>query len=171
MSANGMRRFIDALMRWLKVASSLMLVAIVLINAANVVGRYVFSSPFSWGEEVMLFLMIGAIFLSAPAVTWDGANIRMDILARALPLRIRRVLEAFADLVSLAVAALLVYAAVPIIVQLVAFGERSEAASIPMALPQGAIPLGFALSAIALIARELSGKTAEQAAATSAESE
>ena len=159
------RRIIDAATRLLRWVSAVMLVAIVVINAANVVGRYVFSSPFSWGEEVMLFLMIASIFLSAPAVTWDGANIRMDILARALPVGVRRVLEALADLVSLAVAALLVYASVPIIEQLIAFDQHSQAADIPMALPQGAIPLGFALSVIALIARELSGKTAEQAAA------
>lgn len=166
MSSNKTRRAIDAATRLLRVVSALMLVAIVLINATNVVGRYVLNSPFSWGEEVMLFLMIGAIFLSAPAVTWDGTNIRMDILARALPVRVRRVLEALADLVSLAVAALLVYASVPIIQQLIAFDQRSQAADIPMALPQGVIPLGFALSVIALIARELSGKTAEQAAAS-----
>jgi len=165
MNSLKMRRVIDAASRLLRFVSALMLVAIVLINAGNVVWRYVLSSPFSWGEEVMLFLMIGAIFLSAPAVTWDGANIRMDILARALPVSVRRVLEAFADLVSLAVVALLVYASVPIIGQLIAFGQHSQAAEVPMALPQGMIPFGFALSVIALIARELSGKTAEQAAA------
>lgn len=163
------RRGIDAASRLLRVVSAVMLAAIVVINIANVVGRYVLSSPFSWGEEVMLFLMIIAIFLSAPAVTWDGTNIRMDILARALPVRVRRAIEALADLVSLAVAALLVYASVPIIGQLIEFDQRSQAAEIPMALPQGVIPLGFALSVIALIARELSGKTAEQAAASAAE--
>jgi len=168
---NATRRVIDSATRVLRVISAMMLVAIVVINAANVVARYVLNSPFSWGEEVMLFLMIVAIFLSSPAVTWDGANIRMDILARALPVAVRRVLEALADLVSLGVAALLVYASVPIIQQLLEFDQRSQAAEIPMALPQGVIPLGFALSVIALIARELSGKTAEQAADAQAASE
>ena len=74
----------EASTRALRVLSAIMLVAIVIINRANVVARYVLNAPFSWGEEVMLFLMIMAIFLSAPAVTWDGTNIRMDILARAL---------------------------------------------------------------------------------------
>lgn len=164
MNFNKMRRVSDAATQLLRVISAVMLVAIVVINATNVVGRYILSSPLSWGEEVMLFLMIAAIFLSVPAVTWDGTNIRMDFLARALPVRVRRALEALADLISLAVAALVVYASVPIIQQLIEFDQRSHAAEIPMALPQGAIPLGFALSVIALIARELSGKAAEQAA-------
>ena len=34
------------------------LICIVAINGANVVARYLFGSPFSWAEELMLFLMI-----------------------------------------------------------------------------------------------------------------
>jgi TRAP-type C4-dicarboxylate transport system permease small subunit len=164
MQPNTMHRVCDGATRALRIIAALMLVAIVGINAANVAGRYIFSAPFAWGEEVMLYLMIVAIFVAAPAVTWDGTNIRMDILARAVPQRVRRFLEALADLVSLCVAALLVYASVPIVVQLIAFDQRSHAAEIPMALPQGAIPLGLALSVLALIARELSGKAAQHAA-------
>lgn len=164
MSARTARRVVDALVLALRVSSAAMLVVIVAINAVNVVGRYLLSAPISWAEEITLYLMIGAVFLASPAVTWDGAHIRMDILARALPAGIRRLLEAVADLVSFAVAALLVYASVPIVVRLAEFDQRSHAAEIPMALPQGAVPLGFALVALALIARELSGKAAEHAA-------
>ena len=74
-------------------------------------------------------------------------------------------LEALADFVSLAVAVLMVYVGVPIVLRLVEFNQRSDAADIPVAMPQSAIPIGFTLVAIALIARELSGKTAEDAAA------
>lgn len=165
MNSRTARRVIDALTQPLRVASTAMLIAIVAINAANVVGRYLLSAPISWGEEIMLYLMIGAVFLSFPAVTWDGAHIRMDVLAQALPSGIRRALEALADLVSFAVSGMLAYAAVPIVVQLYEFDQHSHAAEIPMALPQGAIPLGFALAALALIARELCGKAAEHAAA------
>lgn len=165
MNSRTARRVIDALTRPLRVASTAMLIAIVAINAANVVGRYLLSAPISWGEEIMLYLMIGAVFLSFPAVTWDGAHIRMDVLAQALPSGIRRALEALADLVSFAVSGMLAYASVPIVVQLYEFDQRSHAAEISMALPQGAIPLGFALAALALIARELCGKAAEHAAA------
>lgn len=161
------RRVIDALARALRLASAAMLIAIVVINAANVFGRYVLSAPLSWGEEVMLYLMIAAVFLSSPAVTWDGAHIRMDVLAQALPRDVRRALEALADLISFAVALVLVYASVPVVLQLYEFDQRSHAAEVPMALPQGAIPLGFALAALALIARELCGKAAEHSAAGS----
>ena len=159
------RRVIEVVNRALSVVSTLLLVAIVAINGVNVAGRYLFSSPISWGEEVMLFMMIVGVFLATPAVTWDGSHIRMDLVAKALPVGMRRMLEALADFVSLAVAVLMVYVGVPIVLRLVEFNQRSDAADIPVALPQSAIPLGFTLVAIALIARELSGKTAEDAAA------
>ena len=40
------------------VIAALSLLCIVAINGANVVARYLFGSPFSWAEELMLFLMI-----------------------------------------------------------------------------------------------------------------
>lgn len=158
------RRVTSVTTRTLQVISTIILVVIVAINGVNVVGRYVFSSPISWGEEVMLYLMIVAVFLAVPAVTWDGAHLRMDLLGRALPPLARRVIETLTDLISLGVAGLFVYVSVPIVLQLFAFNQRSDAAEIPVAIPQSAIPIGFALVAIALIVREWSGKAAEDAA-------
>ncbi|MBI4294525.1 MAG: TRAP transporter small permease [Betaproteobacteria bacterium] len=140
-----------------------MLLGIVGINGANVFGRYILDSPLSWGEESMVFLQIIAVFVVLPAVTWDGAHVRMDLLAGSLPLKLRRMLEMLADLSSLAVAVLIVYATVPIVLRLIEFDQRSDALEIPVAIPQGVVPLGFALTAVALIARELSGKAAEAA--------
>lgn len=158
------RRVTSATTRTLQVISTIILVVIVAINGVNVVGRYVFSSPISWGEEVMLYLMIVGVFLAVPAVTWDGAHLRMDLLARAVPPLARRIIETLTDLISLGVAGLFVYVSVPIVLQLFAFNQRSDAAEIPVAIPQSAIPIGFALVALALIVREWSGKAAEDAA-------
>lgn len=158
------RRVVAVTTRTLQVVSTIILVVIVAINGVNVVGRYVFSSPISWGEEVMLYLMIVGVFIAVPAVTWDGAHLRMDLLARALPPLGRRVIETLTDLISLGVAGLFVYVSVPIVLQLFQFNQRSDAAEIPVAIPQSAIPIGFALVAIALIVREWSGKAAEDAA-------
>ena len=158
------RRVTSVTTRTLQVISTIILVVIVAINGVNVVGRYVFSSPISWGEEVMLYLMIVAVFLAVPAVTWDGAHLRMDLLARALPPLARRIIETLTDLISLGVAGLFVYVSVPIVLQLFEFNQRSDAAEIPVAIPQSAIPIGFTLVALALIVREFSGKAAEDAA-------
>ena len=165
MPAGMARRAVELTTRAFGVVSTALLAGIAAINGANVFGRYLLNSPISWGEEVMLFMMIVGVFFATPAVTWDGAHIRMDLLARSFPVRIRRILEGLADIVSLAVAALMVYVSVPIVVRLFEFDQRSDAAGIPVAIPQCAVPIGFALVAVALVARELTGKAAEDAAA------
>jgi len=150
----------DAIARSLRAVAAAFLVVIVALDVANVFGRYLLSAPISWAEEVMLFLMIGAVFVMLAPVSWDGAHVRMDILVRSLPGAVRRVVEVLADLVSFSVTALLAYASVPVIVKLVEFEQRSHATGLPMALPQGSVPLGLGLAALALAARRLSGRAA-----------
>ena len=41
------------------------------INIANVVGRYLFSFPIFWAEEVLVFMVVWAVFLSAVAITFN----------------------------------------------------------------------------------------------------
>lgn len=148
-----MHRFSEGFARILRWISTVMLIAVVVINAANVAGRYLLSAPLSWGEEVMLFLMIGAVFLAVPVVAWQGGNIHMDVVVRAFPHRARRVMQLCADLFTCAVISLVSFTAIPVIRQLVAFDERSHAADVPLALPQSAIPIGLGLAAIAIVVR------------------
>ena len=52
--------------------AALALGAIVVINGANVLCRYVFGFAFPWAEELMIFLMILIVFAGAAAVTWSN---------------------------------------------------------------------------------------------------
>ena len=49
----------------LTLITGMIFLAAVLINIANVIGRYVFSYPIFWAEEVLVFMVIWAVFLSA----------------------------------------------------------------------------------------------------------
>ena len=135
-------------------AAAAMLALIAAINIANVVGRYAFAKPIETAEELMLFLLIAAVFLSFARVTHDGAHIRMDMLQRALPPVAGRALEIVSDLVTIAVALTLVVVGTPLVLKLLEFGQRSEALGIPMAIPQSVVPIGFALSALLLVLRQ-----------------
>ena len=64
----------------------LLLVAVAL-NFANIVGRYVFSAPIASAEEVMLFLLVGIVFLGNSVVGYEGKQLRMDVVLQALPAR------------------------------------------------------------------------------------
>jgi TRAP-type C4-dicarboxylate transport system permease small subunit len=140
-----------------QIIAGLMLAAIVLINAANVTGRYVLSKPIDWAEEVMLFLMIGGVFLSNIGISLDGAHIRMDVLLRALPPPGQRLLDGLADLLTIAVAVTLAWVGWDVVSMLAQFGQTSDAAGIPVAIPQSVIPLSFGLTALALVVRMAGG--------------
>jgi TRAP-type C4-dicarboxylate transport system permease small subunit len=129
-------RVVRALLALLRVVAGVLLVCSVLLNFANIVGRYFFHSSISWAEETMLFLMVGCVFLGSGPVAWSGRHIRMDVFVRMMPAKIRESLDLLSELVFLATAIMLVVFAWPTIRQLIAFDQRSLAADIPLAIPQ-----------------------------------
>ena len=158
---SGLLLAIRGLIATVRTAASILLVCSVAINFANIVARYFFHSAVSWAEEVMLFLMIGCVFLGAANVTWSGLHIRMDIVLRQFPERIRLGIELLSELVFLGTAAVLLVFAWPVIERLVAFDQRSMAANMPLAIPHAAIPIGIACMAVLTIARLVTGRWRE----------
>jgi TRAP-type C4-dicarboxylate transport system permease small subunit len=53
----------------------------------------------------------------------------------------------------LAVACVVIWLGIPVIEQLIAFGQVTDAAGIPVAIPQSVIPLGLSLMALAVVVR------------------
>src|SRR5579859_4287084 len=101
---SGLSLAVRSLVATVRAAATVLLVCSVAINFANIIARYFFHSAISWAEEVMLFLMIGCVFLGGAAVTWSGLHIRMDIVVRLLPERVRLAVELLSELVFLATA-------------------------------------------------------------------
>ena len=124
----------------------LMLIALAL-NTANIVGRYVFFRPIASAEEIMLFLLVGTVFLGNAMVGFEGKQLRMDVILHALPPEMRRALDIAADLTMIAVCAILIVLGWPAVQMLVEFDQRSQAAEIPMAIPQALVPIGLGLNA------------------------
>ena len=139
------------------ILSAISLLIAVALNFANIIGRYVFFSPIASAEEVMLFLFVGTVFLGNSVVGWEGKQIRMDIFLHALPPRWRRRLDLFADMTVIAVSVILIVVGWPVIEMLAEFDERSQAADIPLVIPQALIPIGLALNAILVGARMIAG--------------
>lgn len=137
----------------LRVVAALMLIASVAINFANIVGRYFLHTSIAWAEEVMLFLMIGSVFLTCAVVGWQGGQIRMDAFVAMLSGGSRRAFEVAADAVLIVVSLFLVYLSWPVVSMLFEFDQRSAAANVPLFLPQGAMPAGFGLMAILVTLR------------------
>jgi C4-dicarboxylate transporter, DctQ subunit len=145
--------------RWLlattRATAAVLLIASVGINFVNIIGRYFFSVSIQWAEEMMLFLMVGCVFTGCCAVAWEGRQIRMDVVLAMLPPRLRQLIDVLSELVMIAAAAAVTVFAWPVISQLAAFDERSQAANFPLVFPQAMVPVGYTLMALVVAVRLL----------------
>ena len=135
------------------VIAALSLLGIVAINGANVVLRYFFGSPFSWAEELMLFLMILGVFTGAVAVTWRNLHIRIDTIVERLPPAWGRVVSVVATLASIGILAVVVVASSRLVALLQEMDQRSDALNAPSWVPQSFLTIGLTLVALMMAAR------------------
>ena len=150
------------IVRWLltltRAAAGIFLISSVAINFANIIGRYFFSVSIPWAEEIMLFLMVGCVFMGCCAVAWEGRQIRMDVIIAMMPAKVHDLFHLLSDLVLIAAAAAVTAFAWPVITQLAAFDERSQAANFPLVIPQAMVPIGYTLMALLVAVRLLTGR-------------
>src|SRR5580698_2281857 len=143
--------------RWLlaitRTVAGICLISSVAINFANIIGRYFFSVSIPWAEEIMLFLMVGCVFTGCCAVAWEGRQIRMDVVVSMLPVKVQQFFALLSELVMIAAAAAVTVFAWPVISQLAAFDERSQAANFPLVIPQAMLPIGYTLMALLVAVR------------------
>jgi TRAP-type C4-dicarboxylate transport system permease small subunit len=142
-----------------RILTAILLLVSVALNFTNVIGRYLFNAPISSAEEVMLFLLVAVVFLGNSVVAWERKQIRMDVFLHAMPPPLRRALDLAADLAAMAVSVTLIVLGWPAIAMLAEFDERSQAADIPLAIPQALVPIGLGLTTALIAARLVLGRT------------
>jgi len=70
-----------------------------------------------------------------------------------LPARLREFLNVLSELVMIAAAAAVTVFAWPVVTQLAAFDQRSQAANFPLYLPQAMVPIGYCLMGLLVAIR------------------
>ncbi|MDB5597542.1 MAG: tripartite ATP-independent periplasmic transporter DctQ [Hyphomicrobiales bacterium] len=131
------------------------LAVIVCVNGANVLGRYFFSAPISWAEELMLYLMVLTVFAGAATVTWRQEHIKIDAFLLRLPPSARRVAVLATGVVTVLAIGAAVYASFLVVSMLYGFDQHSDALEAPMWIPQSVVTIGLSLNAILFLMRSL----------------
>jgi TRAP-type C4-dicarboxylate transport system permease small subunit len=151
---------VDWLLAFTRSVSAICLICSVVINFANIIGRYFFSVSIPWAEEIMLFFMVGCVFTGCCAVAWQGRQIRMDVVISMLPPTLRNLCNLLSELVLIATAIAVTVFSWPVISNLAAFDERSQAANFPLVIPQAMVPIGYSLMGLLVAVRLLTqGRT------------
>ena len=135
----------DLISRTCTLIAASSLAVIVCINAANVFCRYFFLSPFTWAEELMLFLMILTVFTGAASVTWRQEHIRIEAFVNRLSPQHQNWAVAAAALVALVALSTVIITGYSVVNMLYRFDQRSDAMEFPMWIAQTSVPAGLGL--------------------------
>jgi TRAP-type C4-dicarboxylate transport system permease small subunit len=157
-AASAVLRAGTALSRGSLCVAAAALLVVVLINACNVVSRYVLLSPLPWAEEVMLYLMIVGVFSGALAVTWEKSQIHVDAFINLATGRLRQAAEWIGVLISLLVLLPVGWASAEAVLLLREFDQRSDAMDLPMWLPQAAVTIALLLIPFIMTIRLILGR-------------
>lgn len=146
-------KLFESLMRFIETLLAVLLVLAVLLNFANVVGRYGFNRAILGADEVQIYMMIWMTFLGAAVVTWRHQHLRMDMLLNALPSFVQTTVRVFEALVLVALSGLVVWQSGSYAQKMFMLGEKSTAAEVPMWIPHSAVVAGFILVLVIALLR------------------
>ncbi len=77
----------------------------------------------------------------------------MDVVVNMLPPKLRDLANALSELALIATAIAVAVFAWPVIKDLAAFDERSQAANFPLVIPQAMLPIGYSLMGLLVAIR------------------
>ncbi|MEH2474415.1 TRAP-type C4-dicarboxylate transport system permease small subunit [Nitrobacteraceae bacterium AZCC 2161] len=149
---------LDTALVWMSAAAS---IAAGVVLTYSVVVRHVLLWSPDWTDEVAVFLLVGATFLSTPYVQARRGHLGIGAVKGLLPPRWERARLVFVDLVCLTFAATFAWLCIQLLVEAVQNGEVSDSRwAPPLWFPYSLLACGMALLALRLLAQVVSGLTA-----------
>lgn len=162
-----MRTRIVKLAHWITVSSesiaAVLLVAVVLMNLAQVTFRYVLNDPLSWTEESMRYATVWMVFLAGSAALFRGEHMVINVFAEVRSPRVQWALHIAVLGCIAAFSLLLVWKGVPVALRNAR--QLSPSMQIPMVWPYMAVGAGGALmllKALALLMLPPQARAAEE---------
>ena len=119
--------------------------------------RYLFKIPSDWQDEVSVFLLVGATFLSASWVQERRGHVGIQALAAILPPRADRIRRFASDIAALAFCAFFSWKSWTLLHEAVKDGQTSNSAfGAPLWIPYGCMAAGMTLVTLQLLLQVLS---------------
>ena len=118
--------------------------------------RYLFKIPSDWQDELSIFLLVGATFMSAAWVQeWRG-HVGIQALASILPPAADRMRRYISDIASAVFCAFFCWKSWSLLIEAIKDGQTSNSAwGAPLWIPYGAMSLGMTLVVLQLLLQVL----------------
>ncbi len=99
--------------RWLaqfeQLLCGLLIIAFSTLLIVNVIGRYVFSSPLFFAEELAVYILVWMAFLAISVAIHHDQHVRLTMLVGVMPSHLQRLCYWLTELICLAVLATLLW--------------------------------------------------------------
>jgi len=127
-----------------------------LVLTWEVAGRYFFSIPSDWQDELSTFLLIGATFASAAWIQARRGHVAIDALSHLLSPAADRVRRIMADVLSFLFVSFFAWKSVTLLLEALADGQTTPSAwGPPLWIPYGCMSAGMTLLAVQLLLQVL----------------
>jgi TRAP-type C4-dicarboxylate transport system permease small subunit len=149
------------------IVSSIALMIAGVVLTYSVITRYFLHLSTDWQDEVSVFLIVGAVFMSAAAIQAHRGHVAIEAIVGLLPPRVNRVRLLLVDVASLVFCAFFAWKAWILLEEAIVENYHSSSTwGPPMWIPYSLMTVGMALLSLQLLLQiiaELSGRrTAEQ---------
>jgi C4-dicarboxylate transporter DctQ subunit len=115
----------------------------------GVVMRYIFQAPPSWTEEVCIYMIIWAVFISASTLAEEKGHVGATLIIERLPVQFRRFVAIFNGFVCLFFCSIISWYGSQIVWQTYACGQKSSTAlRFPLWIAYLSVTLGCLLVGI-----------------------
>lgn len=138
-----------ALSNWVDRIAALLLVAVVVMNVAQIIFRYVFVDPLSWSEEAMRYATVWMVLLAGSSALFRGEHMEISILDSVRSKDIRNAFRLLALACIAAFCGVLIWEGFRAAIQ--NMEQLSPAMQIQMAIPYMAVPVGATLMLVKLL--------------------
>lgn len=150
---------LDGVNAVMAVLSALAIAAAGVVLTWEVAGRYFFSTPSDWQDELSTFLLIGATFASAAWIQARRGHVAIDALSTVLPPSADRVRRVVADALSFLFVAFFAWKSISLLLEALADGQTTPSAwGPPLWIPYGCMSAGMVLLAVQLLLQVLGSR-------------
>jgi TRAP-type C4-dicarboxylate transport system permease small subunit len=159
----ALERMLAAVNRLIAAIASLALVAASLILSYSVVARHALKMPTYWQDEASVFLIVGAVFLSAAHVQSRRGHIGIEALTGFLSPRANRIRLFAVDFASFAFCAFFAWKSWTLLHEAWVDGQVSGSTwAPPLWIPYSIMAAGMTLLSLQILLQILHGVTAER---------
>lgn len=155
----GVQAVLDGLNGIMAVLSSLAIAGAGVVLTWEVAGRYFYSIPSDWQDELSTFLLIGATFASAAWIQARRGHVAIDALTHILPPSIDHMRRVLADALSFLFVTFFAWKSVTLLLEALEDGQTTPSAwGPPLWIPYGCMAVGMTLLALQLLLQVLGSR-------------